>query len=675
MFPRFPRSTLFLWVVLATHVLLLTLYTSGELYKLTPNDSIQRALDKARPGDTLRLTEGTYKQDLQTVRSGTADNPITIEGSKKAKVIGSGHRHRIVEINHSYTTLRGFTVSGKRGNSGNSGKEDSSDYVDKCIFVLGTSSPEIKRASGMEYESSVDGIVIEDMEVEDCGGECIRLRSFVTNVEITGNRIERCGRHDYLFHGKGKNGEAIYVGTSSNQWNDGKNSKSGADKTKYVWIHDNVIDTQGNECVDVKEGATDVLVEYNVCSNQLDKNSGGFDSRADYVTFRYNEVSDCAGAGIRIGGHKIGGKTYGENNEVYGNILTNNAYASLKVETGKQHLFCQNICGKKGCTVRGDRADSVNGEPDASCSDSNLRKFEWLDHGRRVLREQEQEQEECYPLPLKQVTFSNSSQGAISADTRALTYWSTEVKGGWVSMQFGKEEATTAVVLRFADGDKYRYQFHLYGDGNPVLGKQVSSGNTLDAERFNLNNDGTTLSELTLFADSAPLFRITDLRVCGVNPGPSSPHLDLDLFYTSGDDDLDGKLGCTTSDLRVIDAVPRTVVDNLIGRDFSTAWTCHTVPCDVVLTLEQPSYVYQLDFSVVRGQRVTQDFDVQVLRNPDDSWEDVVTDQQSLQVRGTQSITIDADNVSKLKFIGYGSDYNNHEACALTTMNVVGCPM
>ena len=46
-------------------------------------------------------------------------------------------------------------------------------------------------------------------------------------------------------------------------------------------VRGNTITTNGNECVDIKEGSTDNIVEKNVCSNQLDENSGCFDSRGD----------------------------------------------------------------------------------------------------------------------------------------------------------------------------------------------------------------------------------------------------------------------------------------------------------------------------------------------------------------------------------------------------------
>ena len=51
-------------------------------------------------------------------------------------------------------------------------------------------------------------------------GECVRLKNFVVNADVSGNTIQHCGLYDYEF-GDGKNGEGIYIGTSTNQvWRD-----------------------------------------------------------------------------------------------------------------------------------------------------------------------------------------------------------------------------------------------------------------------------------------------------------------------------------------------------------------------------------------------------------------------------------------------------------------------
>lgn len=68
---------------------------------------------------------------------------------------------------------------------------------------------------------------------------------------------------------------------------------------------------QGNECVDVKEGAMDTVIETNYCTGQLDEDSAGIDSRASSTVIRYNKVVGCKGAGVRLGGHKVGNDQYG----------------------------------------------------------------------------------------------------------------------------------------------------------------------------------------------------------------------------------------------------------------------------------------------------------------------------------------------------------------------------
>lgn len=62
-----------------------------------------------------------------------------------------------------------------------------------------------------------------------------------------GNRIQGCGRHDFMFPSSTVNGEVIYVETSSTQWMDGKNSKSGPYLSKYICIHENELVSEGNE--------------------------------------------------------------------------------------------------------------------------------------------------------------------------------------------------------------------------------------------------------------------------------------------------------------------------------------------------------------------------------------------------------------------------------------------
>ena len=59
------------------------------------------------------------------------------------------------------------------------------------------------------------------------------------------------------------------------QWEDGPDACNGN------WVHGNVIDSCGNECVEVKEGSKENLIEENSCSNQRDPQAGCYGARGD----------------------------------------------------------------------------------------------------------------------------------------------------------------------------------------------------------------------------------------------------------------------------------------------------------------------------------------------------------------------------------------------------------
>lgn len=285
--------------------------------------TIQHALEKAVPGDTISLASGTYNQDFKTVRPGTQEKPITITGPVDAVIIGGGSA-RIIEINHSYITLKGFTVDGLWDDA-----DSAKGYRDKLIY-----------AQGKDKSSGLQSLKILNMHLQNAGGECVRLRYFVEGSEIAFNSIKNCGIHDFKFGGmKEKNGEGIYIGTAPEQRGDGKNPTSDPDRSSNNWIHNNDINTQANECVDTKENADLNTVENNSCTGQLDPNSGGFDFRSNNNIIRYNTIKNNNGSGIRMGGDT---PTDGSNNQAYGNNITNNKRGGFKFEAENQQQICGN---------------------------------------------------------------------------------------------------------------------------------------------------------------------------------------------------------------------------------------------------------------------------------------------------------------------------------------------
>jgi len=292
----------------------------------SPPNSIQAALDRAAPGDVIELAPGDYFEDIHSVRHGTQAEPITLRGVRASVIRGDGRSSRVIQINHDFHRLVGFTVDGLAAGAGRK-----AGYRDKLIYV-----------QGREPDRGVAGTLIDALELRNAGGECLRLRYYVTRSEIRNSRFVNCGVHDFRFAAGGKNGEGIYLGTSSTQWADGKNPTDGPDRSRDNWIHHNVFVTRGNECVDIKEGAERNLIEHNLCERQLDPESAGFDSRGDYNVFRYNVVRNNEGAAFRFGGHEVQGRVYGIGNQAYDNVIGSNRGGGVKIVVTPQGMVCGN---------------------------------------------------------------------------------------------------------------------------------------------------------------------------------------------------------------------------------------------------------------------------------------------------------------------------------------------
>lgn len=314
--------------------------STGVTYHVSPSGSdsnsgvsaaeafktIQHALDLAQPGDRVLLAKGRYYQDAETVRSGTKTLPITIEGPSDAIVHGE-RGGRVLQSTHSYIHFLGFTIDGMV----NEGKTVD-DYREKLLYIIGE-----------EAYKGPRGLVIRGMNFLNAGGECLRLRYYVVGADVSYNYFENCGVRGFLFNTGGKNGEAIYLGTASGQWADGKNPTTGADVSSSNRVHHNLFDTKGNECIDIKEGSINNYIEYNYCTGQRDPNSGGYDSRGNFNVIRYNVAENNIGAGIRLGGHTVNGQAHGEHNDVYGNVLIHNEGGPIKFVSRSHNQVCENV--------------------------------------------------------------------------------------------------------------------------------------------------------------------------------------------------------------------------------------------------------------------------------------------------------------------------------------------
>jgi hypothetical protein len=308
--------------------------------------TIQKALDLAQPGDTVSLAAGVYMEDVVSRRDGAANAPIVIEGQAGSVVKGGGG-HRIVQINHDYITLEGFTIDGLWGALGSR-----EGYRDKLLYAIGTRPGD-----------GITGLRLLRMSFKNAGGECVRLRYFAQHNEIAHSTFAGCGVYHFKFESDKKNGEAIYIGTAPEQRGDGENPTAEPDQSNGNWVHHNTFDTQGNECVDIKEGASGNIVEYNRCTGQRDPKSGGLDARGSNNIIRYNESFGNVGAGIRLGGDTA---QDGLDNLVYGNHIHDNQAGGIKILALPQQQVCDN---RMSNNAEGDLvgADDIGLDPAAPC--------------------------------------------------------------------------------------------------------------------------------------------------------------------------------------------------------------------------------------------------------------------------------------------------------------------
>lgn len=324
---------------------------------ITNKSAFITAIQTAQPGDTLVL-QGEITGGIITVLRGTQSAPITITGG----TIRGGNNARMFELRDSQYVVFDNVVFDGAGS-------------DSVLYILNSQN-----------------ILIKNSVIRNGGGECVRLKAGSQHNSFIGNTIESCGRTKWN-PPSGKNGEGIYVGTAPEQLakNVEEAAKSTAtdksgyfanpDNTSLNLIQDNIIrpgypeNTKGNECVDIKEGARHNLIKNNMCSGQLDANSGGMESRGEENIFYKNVIdSIICGAGIRLGGDDK--QTQGVGNWIVENVFndynstqqicaqsTTSAWpanhGAVKVEAPNQGTMCGNTA-KNTNIASGTFANQIN---------------------------------------------------------------------------------------------------------------------------------------------------------------------------------------------------------------------------------------------------------------------------------------------------------------------------
>lgn len=503
-----------------------------------PLKTIQKAVDLAQPGGTVYLMPGNYFQDLVSARNGLVSAPIKITGPADAVVKGGGNG-RVAQISHDYIVLSGFTIDGLHGDSGKV-----EGYRDMLVYVMGTGN-----------KDGVKGFKILGMNIKNARGECVRMKYFSHDNEIANNTIQNCGIQDFRFNGGGKNGEGIYIGTAPEQLY--KNPTQDLDGSNNNYIHHNVIETNGNEGIDIKEGSSGNIIEYNKISGQKDPESGGLDSRGDGNIFRYNEVSNSAGAGIRFGGDVYKGVAYGKNNQAYGNKIVNNKYGPFKVQILPQGKICGNILQGNGddygnygskidftssCGGAADQNPPVSNNTDSGIlvdsnshavpqysqiplTETNASASYLVCSGSSCSEKGFEIVQRLLVKGINSSSFDNRGPGYVCSNTldgSLDTRWSAFGSGEWVEYDLGDFKTVAFLKIAFHRGDQRQGKFYVDVSANgkdwtrAYIGQ--SKGDTLSLAKFDFTDISARYVRVVGEGNTENLWNsLTEVQVFGFN--------------------------------------------------------------------------------------------------------------------------------------------------------------
>ena len=376
-----------------------------------PLASIQRAINRAQPGETIQVASGEYREFLITKRPGGPGNPITITGPADAIIRPPKDtlESRIFAIVHSHIHLKGMTFDGLADPDN---PENPASYTNNVIDTIIPT-----------WEDDFPDYLTDIKIKPDAIGNARRhvLGTVRTNnVEIGEFWIIGPAGAENLYgeskdHPSGgivpKNhiGEMIQIGVKHNVFDEGEGDWytehwDTPDESHDIHIHhiDNSEGHPHTELVELGTSIYDATIEY--CTDggragmyflsqdheNWTETSMGL--RGGRCILRWCVIEDGYGSGVQIGtppgldrnldkySHIPDSRFPGTNNAVYGNRIVDNAglalafpYELYNGEELDQGPSAQKvICGNE---YNGES----QGEPGKSC-DSDVSKGEGIGH-------------------------------------------------------------------------------------------------------------------------------------------------------------------------------------------------------------------------------------------------------------------------------------------------------
>lgn len=335
-----------------------------------PMGTILSALDAVRPGETVYLKPGEYRQRLVTIHPAEPDRPITITGSKDAVLRPTreidDEFYYPVKIQHSHYRLTGFTITGLHTPAA---PQQVDSYTKRLVQV----------APDPESSAYLEDIVFAPHGI---GHSQRALVSVVHTKDSEFGPFKMTGPAgvQYLYGDtKSHIGEILYIGQPLQVYADGAQGYhwDTYDQTRNIRIHhiDNSEGYHHAEMVDCKDGTRNITIEY--CTDAGGSaNNDPFSPQSIHMrghgcTVRWNRLADGNGNGIEV--YKPGSDQlfpeFGFTKEVVDRIATDNEIYGNQIYDfdGKAIAFDEetedaqrHVCGND---IRGE----TSGTPEKPC--------------------------------------------------------------------------------------------------------------------------------------------------------------------------------------------------------------------------------------------------------------------------------------------------------------------
>ncbi|MGH3777218.1 MAG: hypothetical protein ACRDRR_16045 [Pseudonocardiaceae bacterium] len=267
-----------------------------DAQEVSSSDQLRAALVQAQPGTVIHLRDGAYPGRFEITTAATADQPITLCGSRAAILDGgpidAGYTLHLRTANH--WRLSGFTIHGGQ----------------KGLMIDNTR-----------------GALIDGLYIHEVGDEAVHLRTASSDNTVRATTIRRTGLRVAKF------GEGIYIGSARSNWC--TYSNCGPDRSDRNLIHNNDIADTTSEAIDVKEGTSYGTLRANTLS-------GAAMTAADsWVDVKGNDwtITDNTGTDTPVDGFQTHAilDGWGERNIFHGNTATVNA-RGYAINITRRHL-------------------------------------------------------------------------------------------------------------------------------------------------------------------------------------------------------------------------------------------------------------------------------------------------------------------------------------------------